>query len=67
MRALTKKDREALNRIKILRKQQLEQLEILIFPIKEDLRLLDLTLKNKFELEAYINHAVQIMKYLKKL
>lgn len=64
---MTKEQRAALNRIKLLRKEQLKEIEKLKTPLKEDLRLLDLTLKNQYDIRAYVSHSRQIMKYLKKL
>ena len=67
MTCLDAENRKVLNRIKVLRKEQIKELDKLKNPLKEDLRLLELTLKGQLDIRAYVNHSKQIMKYLKKL
>jgi hypothetical protein len=64
---LTPQKRKVLNNIKMLRKEQIKELDKLKNPLIEDLRLLELTLKGQYNIEAYVHHSKQIMKYLKQL
>ena len=64
---LTPQKRKVLNHIKMLRKEQIKQLDKLKNPLIEDLRLLELTLKGQYNIESYAHHSKQIMRYLKQL
>jgi hypothetical protein len=61
---LTKKDREALNHIKMMRKEQIATLDKLKIPLQDNLKNLEMVLHNQQDIRAFIHHCKTVNKYL---
>ena len=60
-------NQKILREIQALRKQQIAEIDKLTIPLKENLKLIDLTLKGHYNLKAFINSTEQVNKYILRL